>query len=115
MALKQLHTFLCRIHHQIGSGEFGIVSLAQWYDTSTNTSSIVAVKSISDNCSEAEKVKFLREAAIMGQFLHNNVVRLHGVVMEEEKSMIILEYMPKGDLREYLLKINLKYVATKKI
>ena len=46
----------------------------------------------------------------MGQFLHNNVVRLHGVVTEEEKLMIILEYMPKGDLQEYLLKISLKYV-----
>ncbi|XP_065899134.1 uncharacterized protein [Dysidea avara] len=97
-----------QIHHQIGSGEFGIVSLAQWHDESTNASSIVAVKSISDRCSETEKVKFLREAAIMGQFLHNNVVRLHGVVTEEEKLMIVLEYMPKGDLREYLLKISLK-------
>jgi len=98
------------MHHQIGSGEFGIVSMAQWHDTSTNASSIVAVKSISERCSEAEKVKFLREAAIMGQFLHKNVVRLHGVVTEEEKLMIVLEYMPKGDLREYLLKISLKYV-----
>ena len=84
--------------------------MAQWHDESTNASSIVAVKSISDRCSETEKVKFLREAAIMGQFLHNNVVRLHGVVTEEEKLMIVLEYMPKGDLREYLLKISLKYV-----
>jgi len=51
-------------------------------------------------------VKFLREAAIMGQFLHNNVVQLHGVVTEEENMMIILEYMSKGDLKGVLL--NLK-------
>ena len=51
----------------------------------------------------AYRVKFLREAAIMGQFLHNNVVQLHGVVTEEVNMMIVLEYMPKGDLRNYLL------------
>ena len=39
----------------------------------------------------------------MGQFVHNNVVQLHGVVTEEENMMIVLEYMPKGDLRNYLL------------
>ena len=97
-----------RIHHQIGSGEFGIVSLAQWVDSS-NESRIVAVKSLNSQCSESERVKFLREAAIMGQFLHNNVVRLHGVVTEEENMMIVLEYMPKGDLRDILLKLQMKY------
>ena len=29
---------------------------------------------------EDAKVKFLQEAAIMGQFSHSNVVKLHGVV-----------------------------------
>ena len=44
----------------------------------------------------------------MGQFLHDNVVKLHGVVTEEESMMIALEYMPKGDLREILLKTQIK-------
>ena len=30
----------------------------------------------------------------MGQFKHDNVVQLHGVVMEEENMMIVLEYIP---------------------
>ena len=34
----------------------------------------------------------------MGQFQHNNVVQLHGVVNEEKSMMIVLEYIPKGDL-----------------
>ena len=29
---------------------------------------------------EVERVKFLQEAAIMGQFHHPNVITLHGVV-----------------------------------
>ena len=45
----------------------------------------------------------------MGQFLHNNVIRLHGVVTEEENMMIVLEYMPRGDLRDVLLNMQMKY------
>ena len=33
---------------------------------------------------EEEKVKFLQEAAIMGQFLHPNIVKLHGVVTVDQ-------------------------------
>ena len=63
----------------------------------------VAVKTLNSQCSESDRVKFLREAAIMGQFVHNNVVQLHGVMTQEENiMMIVLEYMPKGDLREFL-------------
>ena len=38
------------------------------------------MKTLQPNGSEMDKVKFLQEAAIMGQFLHPNVVKLHGVV-----------------------------------
>ena len=100
-AIIIINIIITRIHHQIGSGEFGIISLAHWQDT------LIAVKSLNSKCSESDRVKFLREAAIMGQFLHNNVVQLHGVVTEE-KLMIALEYVPKGDLREVLLKTQIK-------
>ena len=40
----------------------------------------VAVKTLKSNASEQELVKFLQEAAIMGQFHHPNVVKLHGMV-----------------------------------
>ena len=68
----------------------------------------VAVKTLNSQCSESDKVKFLREAAIMGQFVHNNVVQLHGVVTKEENMMIVLEYMPKGDLQEFLHRMQSK-------
>ena len=96
---------LFRISQKLGSGEFGVVNLGLWSNGSTDPVQ-VAVKTLNSQCSESDRVKFLREAAIMGQFVHNNVVQLHGVVTEEENMMIILEYMPKGDLREYLNKLK---------
>ena len=40
----------------------------------------VAIKMLKDGASEEDKVKFLQEAAIMGQFSHPNVVKMYGVV-----------------------------------
>ena len=40
----------------------------------------VAVKMLKPGSDETDQVKFLQEAAIMGQFKHPNVIRLHGVV-----------------------------------
>ena len=44
----------------------------------------VAVKTLKEGASEEDKVKFLQEAAIMGQFSHPNVVKLYGIVVEGE-------------------------------
>jgi len=69
----------------------------------------VAVKTLNSQCSESEKVKFLREAAIMGQFEDNHIVKLYGVVTEIQDVMIVLELMPKGDLRELLIDLKETY------
>ena len=38
------------------------------------------MKTLKRGSSEEDTVKFLQEAAIMGQFRHPNIVQLHGVV-----------------------------------
>ena len=40
----------------------------------------LAIKTLRAELPEEEKVRFLQEAAIMGQFSHPNVVKLYGVV-----------------------------------
>ena len=40
----------------------------------------VSIKTLKDSAAEEEKVKFIQEAAINGQFHHPNVVKLYGVV-----------------------------------
>lgn len=40
----------------------------------------IAVKTLKQQADEGDRIKFLQEAAIMGQFHHPNIIRLHGVV-----------------------------------
>ena len=45
----------------------------------------------------------------MGQFEDDHIVKLHGVVTEIPDVMIVLELMPRGDLREFLLELKEMY------
>ena len=64
----------------LGSGQFAKVDKGVWKSTAGVLE--VAVKTLNHEASEMDKVKFLQEAAIMGQFRHPNAVRLYGVVTE---------------------------------
>ena len=67
-----------RMQHVLGSGNFGKVSKGQWECGEGPVE--VAVKTLKSGSSEEEAVRFLQEAAIMGQFRHPNIVQLLGVV-----------------------------------
>ena len=69
---------ICRITNHLGAGQFGTVNKGIWQ--SPMGAMDVAVKQLQSGASEEEKVKFLQEAAINGQFRHPNVVKLMGVV-----------------------------------
>ena len=63
---------------QLGSGQFGQVCKALW--SIAGATKELAIKTLRAELPEEEKVRFLQEAAIMGQFSHPNVVKLYGVV-----------------------------------
>ena len=73
-----------RIVKYIGHGQFGTVNLAVWTQQYVEPME-VAVKVCRAGANEAIKTKFLKEAAIMGQFHHPNVVKLYGVVTMSER------------------------------
>ena len=103
----------------LGSGEFGTVSKGLW--SAPNGVTEVALKTLRESAEERDRVRFLREAAIMGQFNHPNVVNFYGVVTVGEpvsmcgvkgralvtyptpQLMIVLELMRGGDLRQLLI------------
>ena len=70
--------FIGRLKELLGAGQFGEVCKAVWRVESHELE--LAVKTLKAGASEEDKVKFLQEAAIMGQFSHTNVIKMYGVV-----------------------------------
>ena len=75
---SHVHTHTHRVIDHLGAGQFGSVVKAKWEFPGGEME--VAVKMMRPSALEGAKVNFLREAAVMGQFFHPNVIRLHGVV-----------------------------------
>lgn len=63
--------------------------MGHWKQSDNSTE--VAIKTLNPKSTEDDKVRFLQEAAIMGQFIHPNVVMLYGVVTMGEPVGIKLE------------------------
>ena len=71
----------------LGSGAFGTVYRGVWLHKEGEESEQlveeeVAVKTMEGGASEGDRIKFLQEAAIMGQFNHPNIIRLLGTTFE---------------------------------
>lgn len=94
-----------KLQRLLGSGAFGEV-----YEGVTVGSQIngveperkVAIKTLQKDASDYEKTEFLKEAHLMSQFNHPNILRLLGVCLLNEPHYLILELMEGGDLRSYL-------------
>ena len=68
---------------KLGEGQFGEVYKAV-LKTPTGTSQDVAVKVVKKGAPQEERLKLLQEAAILGQFRHNHILHLVGVVTTDE-------------------------------
>ena len=79
--------FLYSTTDVLGSGQFGVVYRGEWSKPGEEKGVPVAVKTLKAGKDREQKVKFLQEAAIIGQFSHPNVVKLHGIVIGEEVLM----------------------------
>ena len=73
-----------RLTELLGAGQFGKVHKGEWTAPGSKDKVDVAVKTLKEGAGEQDKVKFLQEAAIMGQFSHPNVIKLYGVITEGE-------------------------------
>ena len=69
-----------RVGDSLGSGQFGVVHRGRWAGGGGGAPVEVAIKTLRPESRQEDKLKFLQEAAINGQFRHPNIVRLHGVV-----------------------------------
>ena len=81
----QASCILLRIGGELGSGQFGVVYKGVLESGMGEGGKVeVAVKTLKEGAKEEERIKFLQEAAIMGQFKHPNVVTMYGIVTDGE-------------------------------
>eukprot|EP01120_Amphizonella_sp_Union-15-10_P010657 TRINITY_DN4324_c0_g2_i1.p1 TRINITY_DN4324_c0_g2~~TRINITY_DN4324_c0_g2_i1.p1 ORF type:complete len:347 (+),score=44.08 TRINITY_DN4324_c0_g2_i1:59-1099(+) len=91
---------------EIGRGAFGHVHKAEYLGLEVAVKQIDK-RSMLDRDLEAEMVFLKREIALMKACRHPNIITFIGVVKsapDEPLTQIVMEYMPRGDLRIYLSK-----------
>ena len=85
-----------RLIKKLGSGSFAQVWGGIWNGTTS-----VAVKTLKTGTSMAES-DFLREATLMKELRHPNILQLYAMCTKEQPFFIITELMKHGSLLEYL-------------
>ena len=102
---------------ELGMGQFGTVILAETVDLSPkdlrlsesdddkSKSTLVAVKKLKSDAPSATKEAFEKEVNFMSRLTHRNVICILGVCYEDTP-FIMMEYMEKGDLNQYLQKFK---------
>ncbi|XP_076462924.1 tyrosine-protein kinase transmembrane receptor Ror2-like [Babylonia areolata] len=93
----------------IGQGAFGRVFKAKVAGSNSGSgrikageSTLIAVKMLKEDASEDLQLDFEREASLMADFDHPNIVRLLGVCAVGKPMCLLFEFMSKGDLNEFL-------------
>jgi hypothetical protein len=87
------------LKQEIGRGSFGQVFKGVWRGTE------VAIKRIPANCiRESETRDFMKEAFIMRQLRHPNVLQVLGASMDP--ACIVTEYLPRGNLFQLIHDTN---------
>uniref|UniRef100_A0AAQ4PYC5 Tyrosine-protein kinase n=1 Tax=Gasterosteus aculeatus aculeatus TaxID=481459 RepID=A0AAQ4PYC5_GASAC len=89
----------------LGKGNFGSVEMCRYDPLQDSTGEVVAVKKLQQSTAEHLR-EFEREIEILKSLQHENIVKYKGVCYSAgRKNMrLIMEYLPFGSLRDYLVK-----------
>uniref|UniRef100_A0A669BX01 Tyrosine-protein kinase n=1 Tax=Oreochromis niloticus TaxID=8128 RepID=A0A669BX01_ORENI len=90
---------------QLGKGNFGSVEMCRYDPLQDNTGEVVAVKKLQHSTAEHMR-DFEREIEILKSLQHENIVKYKGVCYSAGRRnlRLIMEYLPFGSLRDYLIK-----------
>ncbi|XP_050370754.1 probable serine/threonine-protein kinase PBL3 [Argentina anserina] len=92
----------------LGEGGFGWV-FKGWIDATTlaptrpGTGLVVAIKRLKQESFQGHK-EWLAEVNYLGQFHHENLVKLIGYCSESDNRLLVYEFMPKGSLENHLFR-----------
>ncbi|KAH8035512.1 hypothetical protein HPB51_005794 [Rhipicephalus microplus] len=94
-----------RFLEELGEGAFGKVYRGEMLPAKRDCSAPVpvAIKTLKENAAMKTQQDFQREAELMSDLQHRNIVCLLGVCTKEEPLCMLFEYMPHGDLHEFLV------------
>ena len=92
-----------QLEHEFASGQFGVVYRAVYHTEKGDIP--VAIKTLKEAAKSDMKVAFMREAAILAQFQHPNVLRMIGVLTTQQPYMMVTELL-KTELGELLRNIK---------
>ncbi|XP_064610478.1 ack-related non-receptor tyrosine kinase-like isoform X1 [Liolophura sinensis] len=96
------------IHKTLGEGEFGVVQQGIW-TTEDGERVQVAIKCLSKERMVSAMADFLKEAGIMQSIDHDHMVRMFGVVLDKENTlMLVTELAPMRSLLECLKEPSLR-------
>lgn len=98
---KEIDASFITIESVIGGGEFGDVCKGR-LRINQGRDIPVAIKTLKAGASDKNRLDFLTEASIMGQFDDPNVIYLEGVVTKTNPNMIVMEFMENGALDAFL-------------
>ncbi|XP_040915271.1 tyrosine-protein kinase JAK2a [Toxotes jaculatrix] len=90
---------------QLGKGNFGSVEMCRYDPLQDSTGEVVAVKKLQHSTAEHLR-DFEREIEILRSLQHENIVKYKGVCYSAGRRnlRLIMEYLPYGSLRDYLVK-----------
>lgn len=88
------------ILEQVGEGGFGVIYRARDLELDRD----VALKIPKDlQATEDEKIRFMREAKLLAQLLHPNIVRVYSIeILHDEKMLIVMEFLRGKSLKNLL-------------
>eukprot|EP00051_Salpingoeca_urceolata_P018662 m.264115 g.264115 ORF g.264115 m.264115 type:complete len:686 (-) comp19247_c6_seq8:39-2096(-) len=87
---------------KLGSGQYGEVYEGVW----TKYKRKVAVKTLKEEATDG--AEFMKEANVMKKMRHPNLVQLLGVCTTQRPMFIVTEFLPNGNLLDYLRKETTK-------
>uniref|UniRef100_A0A674PRY4 Tyrosine-protein kinase n=1 Tax=Takifugu rubripes TaxID=31033 RepID=A0A674PRY4_TAKRU len=99
----------------LSKGNFGSVEMCRYDPLQDNTGEVVAVKKLQHGTAEHIR-DFEREIEILKSLQHENIVKYKGVCYSAGRRnlRLIMEYLPFGSLRDYLMK-NRERIDHKKL
>ncbi|XP_057697050.1 inactive tyrosine-protein kinase transmembrane receptor ROR1 isoform X2 [Corythoichthys intestinalis] len=100
---KELPLSAVRFMEELGECSLGKIYKGHLYLPGMDQAQLVAIKTLKDASSVQQWSEFQKEVAVLTELQHPNVVCLLGVVTQEQPVCLLFEFLPQGDLHEFLI------------